>query len=112
MADTPENQHKQWLMNVSHEIRTPMVSVIGYPGATIHFATDPLKVTEYATAIEQSGQRALDLIDGMLELFKQKPEGVTLADLNARFAAIPFRPGYDGASAYDQKVPKGPQGAE
>lgn len=106
----PRSQHEIWMANISHEIRTPLLTVKGFPELIVLFANDPLKVTEYAGFIEQGAGRTLDLVNAMLGLFKDKPDGVTLADLNTCLSKVAFRPGYDGSSAYPKEAPKGPQG--
>ena len=84
-----------FLSNMSHEIRTPMNAVLGY--AQLLARMDQLAPTarEHATAIVQSGEQLLGLIDSVLEMSRIEAGSATLTlervDLDA-LAARRSRP--------------------
>lgn len=66
----------EFLANMSHEMRTPLNGVMGYAQLLQleSLAANPVKVREYAKALEESGQRLLDLIEDLFRLKDAAPD--------------------------------------
>jgi two-component system sensor histidine kinase BarA len=72
------NQAKsRFLSNMSHEFRTPLNGVLGYSDALREeLGESPL--AQYATAIHDSGNRLLDLVNAILEVTELEDRRVTV----------------------------------
>jgi PAS domain S-box-containing protein len=71
-AEEASKAKSQFLANMSHELRTPMNGIIGISGMLMKYNTKNLteKQLEGLKAIQQSGNRLLDLINDLLDLSK------------------------------------------
>ena len=100
-----------FLANISHEIRTPLTSILGFAeaiggeveGARRVEEVDLASLARFSSLIEQSGQRLMDTLTGVLNLSKLQAGEMTLdlepVDLAAEAAAAAheFAPQADGA---------------
>jgi signal transduction histidine kinase len=71
----------QFLANMSHELRTPLNSIIGFSRVIIKGIDGPINDTQKQdlTAIYNSGQHLLSLINDMLDLSKIEAGKMELA---------------------------------
>ncbi len=72
MAEQANRAKSAFLANMSHELRTPMHAILGFSdlGASKIAAVDAEKLSSYFKRINESGQRLLVLLDGLLDLSK------------------------------------------
>jgi len=83
IAEDAAKAKQQFLSNMSHEIRTPMNAIIGFTKVTLKTdLTDKQK--EYLTAIKESGDTLIVLINDILDLAKVDAGKMT-------FEKIPFK---------------------
>jgi PAS domain S-box-containing protein len=83
IAEEAVKSKQQFLSNMSHEIRTPMNAIIGFTKVVLK--TDlSVKQKEYLSAIQQSGNTLIVLIDDILDLAKVNAGKMT-------FESKPFR---------------------
>ena len=68
-AERADLEKSRFLANMSHEIRTPMNAIIGFSELLTGFVDSP-RAQHYLTAIKESGQSLLDLINDILDLSK------------------------------------------
>lgn len=59
----------EFLALVSHEIRTPLNALVGF-SALARKATDPAKIDQYHSILEQSSQSLMELVNGILDMSK------------------------------------------
>jgi len=70
--NTAEEMNKlksTFLANMSHEIRTPMTAILGF-ATEIEDETEEVETKKFASIIQQSGERLLSTINGILDLAK------------------------------------------
>jgi len=60
---------ENFLANMSHEIRTPLNAILGFTNIIQRRDIDP-EITKFATAIDQSGQNLLRIVNEILDLSK------------------------------------------
>jgi CheY-like chemotaxis protein/nitrogen-specific signal transduction histidine kinase len=83
IAEDAAKAKQQFLSNMSHEIRTPMNAIIGFTKVTLK--TDlTAKQKEYLSAIKESGDTLIVLINDILDLAKVDSGKMT-------FEKIPFK---------------------
>lgn len=72
MAEQANHAKSAFLANMSHELRTPMHAILGFSdlGASKVGQVDAGKLASYFSRINESGQRLLVLLDGLLDLSK------------------------------------------
>lgn len=58
----------QFLFNISHDIRTPMNAIMGFAGLARRHLTEPERLEEYLSRVEESGNQLLELIDDLLDM--------------------------------------------
>jgi len=83
MAEDAVKAKQQFLSNMSHEIRTPMNAIIGFTKVALKTDLNE-KQTEYLTAIKESGDTLIVLINDILDLAKVDAGKMT-------FEKIPFK---------------------
>jgi signal transduction histidine kinase len=76
-----------FLASMSHEIRTPMNAIFGFTQLLSDTVRQPLE-REYVTAIKQSGQALLELIDDVLDLSRIEAGKLQLNPQPAAIAEI------------------------
>lgn len=59
----------EFLALVSHEIRTPLNALVGF-SSLARTATDPLKIDQYHTILEQSSRSLMELVNDILDMSK------------------------------------------
>ena len=71
----------QFMAGMSHELRTPLNSIIGFAGILAHGMAGPLtgEQMRQLKMIRQSGERLLELVNGVLDLTKVESGHVTIA---------------------------------
>jgi cell cycle sensor histidine kinase DivJ len=72
-AETASRSKDHFLANMSHELRTPLNAIIGFSemlGNAELRPKDPLKQSEYARIIHQSGQHLLAVVNSILDMAK------------------------------------------
>jgi PAS domain S-box-containing protein len=83
IAEDAARAKQQFLSNMSHEIRTPMNAIIGFTKVTLKTDLSE-KQKEYLTAIKESGDTLIVLINDILDLAKVDAGKMT-------FEKIPFK---------------------
>lgn len=78
-AEAASQAKSTFLANMSHEIRTPLTSIIGFAEALGDEVSEAEgTIPRFAAQIEQSGQRLLDTLDGVLNLSRLQAGHVDL----------------------------------
>lgn len=69
-AEAANQAKSRFLATMSHELRTPLNAVIGFSEALLRQGaiSDPARVSEFATAINESGNHLLGLINTILDV--------------------------------------------
>ena len=82
LAEEAVKSKQQFLSNMSHEIRTPMNAIIGFTNVVLKTNLDNLQ-REYLSAIKESGDALITLINDILDIAKVDAGKMT-------FEKIPF----------------------
>ena len=69
-AEESDHLKTAFLQNMSHEIRTPMNGILGFAELLNNPGISGEKQSEFINAIEQSGQRMLNIIDDIVNISK------------------------------------------
>lgn len=67
-AEEGNKAKSRFLSNMAHDIRTPMNAIIGFTNLAIQSREDKVKVQDYLTKIQFSGEHLLSLINDVLEM--------------------------------------------
>lgn len=68
-AEEASKVKSQFLATMSHEIRTPLNALIGF-STLARKATDPAKINQYLSILEQSSRSLMDLVNDILDISK------------------------------------------
>ncbi len=68
-----------FLMNMSHEIRTPLNGILGFANILVEEPKNPETTREYASIIQQSGVRLLNLLNDLVDISKIEAGIMTVA---------------------------------
>ena len=66
-AEEASKAKSQFLATMSHEIRTPLNALVGF-SSLARKATDPAKINEYLSILEQSSRSLMDLVNDILDI--------------------------------------------
>jgi two-component system, cell cycle sensor histidine kinase PleC len=70
-AELASKAKSEFIANMSHELRTPLNAIIGFSDmVSTKTVTNPEKVVQYATYIQQAAEHLLALINGILDVSK------------------------------------------
>ncbi len=70
-AELASKAKSEFIANMSHELRTPLNAIIGFSDMlATKTVTNPDKVTQYASYIQQAAEHLLALINGILDVSK------------------------------------------
>ena len=85
-AEAANRAKSNFLFNMSHDIRTPLNAIIGFTDLALKKIDDPAKVNEYLKNIHMSGEKLLDILNGVLEMARIESNKVTISEdlVNAR----------------------------
>jgi len=70
LAEESDKLKTAFLQNMSHEIRTPLNGMLGFAYLLTHDNLHPGKIKEYASTIEKSGQRLLEMLNNLIDISK------------------------------------------
>lgn len=115
IAEQAAEYRMRFLSHVSHEIRTPMNAIIGLSGLTKETPLDG-KQLQYVSAIEQSSQDLLSIINELLDhskvesgmfTFVKQPFSlsVIIDQISTMFRALATEKGLDFSIEIDNEVP-------
>ncbi|NVN99771.1 MAG: response regulator [Geobacteraceae bacterium] len=68
-AEEASKVKSQFLATMSHEIRTPLNALVGF-STLAQTATDPDKINQYISILEQSSRSLMDLVNNILDMSK------------------------------------------
>lgn len=68
-ADAASIAKSQFLATMSHEIRTPLNALVGF-STLARKSTDPEKISQYLSILEQSSRSLMDLVNNILDMSK------------------------------------------
>ncbi|MBE0596141.1 MAG: response regulator [Desulfuromonadales bacterium] len=68
-AEEASKAKSQFLATMSHEIRTPLNALVGF-SSLARKATDPAKINQYLSILEQSSRVLMDLVNDILDISK------------------------------------------
>ncbi|KIH77210.1 PAS domain S-box-containing protein [Geoalkalibacter ferrihydriticus] len=68
-AEEASKAKSQFLATISHEIRTPLNALVGF-STLASKATDPAKINQYLSILEQSSRALMDLVNDILDISK------------------------------------------
>jgi signal transduction histidine kinase len=69
-AEESDRMKSAFLANMSHEVRTPLNGIMGFADLLRSFETTPEKRTEYLGLILSSGDRLLNILNGLIDISK------------------------------------------
>jgi len=69
-AQESDRLKSAFMANMSHEIRTPLNGILGFASLLSEEELDSNQVNEYASIINRSGSRLLDLINNIIDISK------------------------------------------
>ena len=89
-AEAASRAKSQFLATMSHELRTPLNAVIGFSEALMHdpARTDPVRIEEYASAINEAGRHLLALINDILDVARIEAGKLDLAEDTVDLARV------------------------
>jgi len=92
-AEVASRAKTEFLPNMGHELRTPLNAIIGFSSIMCAETFGPLgtKYLEYATAIAESGNHLLAIINGILDMARAEANRLVLVEEEVEIArAVAF----------------------
>jgi signal transduction histidine kinase len=92
-AEAASRAKTEFLANMGHELRTPLNAIIGFSSIMCAGTFGPLgeKYAEYATAIADSGNHLLSIINGILDMARAEANRLVLVEEEVEIArAVAF----------------------
>ena len=87
-AEQANLSKSHFLANMSHELRTPLNAIIGFSNLLALGALKPEKTSEYASDINASGRRLLEILSEILDMAQIEAGNVELSDDKVLPAAV------------------------
>lgn len=79
-AEAANIAKSNFLFNMSHDIRTPLNAIIGFTDLAIKRLDDTEKVREYLNNIHTSGEKLLDILNGVLEMARIESNDISITE--------------------------------
>ncbi|MBR6395484.1 MAG: response regulator, partial [Lachnospiraceae bacterium] len=79
-AEAANKAKSNFLFNMSHDIRTPLNAIIGFTDLAIKRLDDTEKVREYLNNIHTSGEKLLDILNGVLEMARIESNDISITE--------------------------------